>query len=143
MTAPLDPCACKRGFFTLRDCENAATATCDVCRRRVCDDHRAPRVQAVVCVECAAKQAEDEAVPPLPGSSAASPSASSRRDADGPELVGADDAALSTVRYRRRYYDRHGYEPMWWGSHDSYWAGDGFRWYDDGTDDDGGGFGDS
>lgn len=139
MTASLDPCACKRGFFTLRDCENAASGTCDVCRRRVCDAHRAPRVQAVVCVECAARQAEDEAVPPLPGSAGGpAPGATA-----GPEIVGAADAAASTARFRRRYYDRHGYQPMWWGTHDSSWAGDGFRWYDDGTDDDGGGFGDS
>ena len=57
--AGLDTCACKRGFFTLRDCENAATATCDICSRRVCAKHLAPRVGATVCVECAAKQEED------------------------------------------------------------------------------------
>ena len=36
----LDLCSCKRGFFTLRDCANAAVATCTSCSRRIC--HGAP-----------------------------------------------------------------------------------------------------
>ncbi|WP_026912445.1 hypothetical protein [Patulibacter minatonensis] len=141
-TASLDPCACKRGFFTLRDCERAATRTCDVCRRRICDEHRAPRVQATVCVECSARQAEDDAVEPLVRTDGR-PGVGPVNAGEGPQVVAPEDATASTARYRRRYYDRHGYEPMWWGTHDSTWSGDGFRWYDDGTDDDGGGFGDS
>jgi hypothetical protein len=142
--AALDPCACKRGFFTLRDCERTATRTCDVCRRRVCGDHLAPRVQATVCVECSARQDEDAVVEPLVPTPPRSGPGRSTPPVDGPQVVAPEDATASTARYRRRYYDRHGYEPMWWGTHDSTWSGDGFRWYDDGQgDDDGGGFGDS
>ena len=68
----IDQCACKRGFFTLRDCGNAATSTCSICSRRVCDEHLAPRVDTKVCVECAAKQeeqnpAEQTGQPQVPG----------------------------------------------------------------------------
>jgi len=56
----LDMCACKRGFFTLRDCGNPATTSCQLCTRRVCDQHLAPRVDTRVCVECSAKQEEGQ-----------------------------------------------------------------------------------
>lgn len=141
MTTGLDRCACKRGFFTLRDCDRPATTTCDLCSRRVCDEHLAPRVQARVCVECAARQAEEAATPSEPPTGAPVV----HRGGHGPEaVVDPEQATVRTARYRRRYYDDHGYEPMWWASHDSYWAGDGYRWHDDDLDDDdGGGFGDS
>ena len=79
----LDLCACKRGFFTLRDCANPATgdaARC--CSRRICD--AAPRRRAGVCVECAAKRDEDRAL-------------------DEP-LDHAGDPTLGAVRYRTRWY---------------------------------------
>ena len=60
MTDGLDMCSCKRGFFTLRDCGNPATTSCELCTRRVCDEHLAPRVDTRVCVECAAKQDEGQ-----------------------------------------------------------------------------------
>ena len=48
----LDLCACKRGFFTLRDCGKPATTSCQLCTRRVCDEHLAPRVDGgCVCKE--------------------------------------------------------------------------------------------
>jgi hypothetical protein len=56
----LDRCACKRGFFTLRDCGNAATTSCSTCTRRVCTEH----VTDGVCVECAARREEEVAVGP-------------------------------------------------------------------------------
>lgn len=138
MTAGLDPCAGKRGFFTLRDCDRPATATCDLCGRRMCHEHLAPRVDARVCVECAARQAEEAATVDL---RVVEPNRGRGPDA----VLDPTHARARTARYRRRYYDDHGYEPVWWASHDSYWAGDGYRWHeqDDFADDDGGGFGDS
>jgi hypothetical protein len=136
--AGLDNCACKRGFFTLRDCENPAAATCDICSRRVCSKHLAPRVGATVCVECAAKQEEEGVVTPAGGKP------SGKQPADQP-METEEDVTYQAARYRSRYYRSYGYEPMWWGSYDPYWSGYGYRWYDDpyDDDDDGGGFGDS
>jgi len=130
----LDPCACKRGFFTLRDCSNQATTTCSICSRRVCDAHLAPRVDAKVCVECAAKQEEE-------GALAAQPSAAPQ-PALGPTLERLDPTSLA-VRRRTRYYDTYDYSPMWWGTYDPFWDDYDYRWYGDGENDDGGNFGDS
>jgi hypothetical protein len=139
----LDSCACKRGFFTLRDCANPATTTCGICSRRVCDEHLAPRVDAKVCVECAARQAEEgaaggaaaSATPPanFPGAAAA--------QGTGPPLERLDPTSAA-VRWRTRYYRSYDYSPMWWGTYDPYWNDYGYRSYGD-DDDDGGGFGDS
>ena len=52
----IDPCACKRGFFTLRDCGHSASTSCTSCTRRVCDEHLA---EAGLCVECVAKRDEE------------------------------------------------------------------------------------
>jgi hypothetical protein len=112
----LDQCACKRGFFTLRDCANAASTSCSTCSRRVCDDHVA---EPGLCVECAAKRDEEGAFAP------------------------ADDPTRAAVGYRTRWYERRHYSPIWWGTTDPYWATTDYRWYDDDRDDDGGGFSDS
>jgi hypothetical protein len=122
-------CACKRGFFTLRDCANAATRTCGVCGRGVCTEHVAPRVDAVVCVECAARQEEEAAV------SGAAPAVQD-------ELT--DPAQQSTARHRLRHrWYSTGYDPPFWGT----WYGDYYNDYDmrhfDDDDAYEGGFGDS
>ena len=85
----LDLCACKRGFFTLRDCANAASTSCSACSRRICDQHL---TQGAICVECAAKREEDSAL--------------------GPDA----DPTLEAVRYRTSWYRSSGYSPVWWGS---------------------------
>lgn len=123
----LDRCACKRGFYTLRDCGNQATTTCSICSRRVCDEHLAPRVDAKVCVECAARQEEEGSAAPAPAVE------------QGPPLQRLTGTAFS---YRTRYYRSRGYEPIWWATYDPYWDDWGTRYYDD-DDDDGGGFSDS
>ncbi len=116
----IDQCACKRGFFTLRDCGAAATTSCSLCTRRVCDEHLAPRVDTRVCVECAAKQEESTVL--------------------GPDV----DPAREPVRYRTRWYRSYDYAPMWWATSDPYWGDTDYRWFGDGVDDDdGGGFNDS
>ena len=144
-TSGLDQCACKRGFFTLRDCSNAATSTCSICSRRVCDEHLAPRVDTKVCVECAARQAEGGAA------------GAGRRRNSGPAGIPGEtpapraraatlerlDPTSAAVRWRSRYYRSYNYQPMWWGTYDPYWDDYGYRWYGDDNDDDGGGFGDS
>jgi hypothetical protein len=151
----LDTCACKRGFFTLRDCTNPATTSCSICTRRVCDEHLAPRIDSRVCVECAAKQEEgtlgttgpqagQPGAPGVPGQQQA-PGAPGepQMPAHGPQLERLDPTSAA-VRYRSRYYRSYNYEPMWWGSYDPYWNDYDYRWYgDDDDDDDGGGFSDS
>jgi hypothetical protein len=130
----LDTCACKRGFFTLRDCGNPATTTCSICSRRICDEHLAPRVDAKVCAECAAKQEEDAA--------AGAPQPTTPDYGLGPPLERLDPTSFA-LRRRRRYYRNYDYSPMWWGTYDPYWNDYDYRWYGDGGDDDGGSFGDS
>jgi len=141
----LDRCACKRGFFTLRDCENPATTTCSICSRRVCDQHLAPRVDVKVCVECAARQEEEGAtgtttagaIPP-----ATATSGEGAASAFGPPLERLDPTSRA-VRFRTRYYRSRNYSPMWWGTYDPYWDNWAYRSYGDDDDDDGGRFGDS
>jgi hypothetical protein len=112
----LDACACKRGFFTLRDCGNAATTSCSDCTRRICDEHAAT---SSLCVECAARKWER------------------REDEDEPSEV-------IVARQRRHWYAAGDYQPVLWGTYDPYWTDTDPRWYDSGEDDDdGGGFGDS
>jgi hypothetical protein len=120
----LDLCACKRGFFTLRDCASSATATCSECSRRICPEHL---TSAGICVECAAKRDEERDTEP-----------------DRIDLAPTRSAA----RYRRNWYGSSGYEPVYWATYDPYWGDTGYRWYDDpnasdDADDDGGGFDDS
>lgn len=138
----IDQCACKRGFFTLRDCGNAATSTCSICSRRVCDEHLAPRVDTKVCVECAAKQEEGQdpsQQPGVPGQ----PQATQQPEGLGPPLQRLTPTSTAAF-WRARYYRRRDYEPMWWGTYDPFWDDYGYRWYGgDDRDDDGGGFGDS
>jgi hypothetical protein len=147
-TSGLDRCACKRGFFTLRDCENAATTTCSLCSRRVCDEHLAPRIDTKVCVECAARQEEGGtpgaygAVAGAAGPQPGGPGAAAHQPGLGPPLERLDPTE-GAVRWRTRYYRNYGYEPMWWGTYDPYWNDWGYRSYDDDDDDDDGGFGDS
>ncbi len=127
MTAPLgglDLCACKRGFFTLRNCASGAVTSCTTCSRRICEDHMAP---GGICVECAAKRDEDAS--------------------DDPERIDLAPTR-SAARYRRHWYSSSGYEPMYWATYDPYWSDVGYRWYDDPNvsddyDDDGGSFDDS
>ena len=144
----LDLCSCKRGFFTLRDCGNPATTSCELCTRRMCDEHMAARIGARVCVECAAKQEEGQ-----------DPAATAQAAGIGGQPVqpvspgqpqpgvqpGFDDEAEMReypYRYRRQYYSGFGYYPWWWGTSDPYYNDYGYRYFDD-DDDDGGGFADS
>lgn len=116
MSFALDLCACKRGFFTLRDCANSATSSCSECTRRICPEHM---TNAGLCVECAAKRDEDESL--------------------------TEQTTGYAVLSRHRWYRTGGYSPVYWGTSDPYWHDSDYRWYDDpgDNDDDGGGFSDS
>ena len=52
-------CAVRRGFFTLRDCGDLAANTCMVCMRPVCAGHFTMRDGSVLCVECNAREDEE------------------------------------------------------------------------------------
>jgi hypothetical protein len=110
----IDRCACKRGFFTLRDCANAATTSCSQCTRRICEEHLA---QSGACVECAARQDEEAAMGPT-GSAVRSRTRWYRTGGYSPIFWATPDP--------------------YWQSTDYRWYGD-----DSDDDDDGGGFGDS
>src|SRR3954466_12530865 len=97
-------CACKRGFFTLRDCENEATRTCNMCGRGICTDHLAPRVDAVVCVECAARQEEQAATGQTPVAE---------------EIQDPAPPTQAPYRLAPRIFPS-GYDPPFWGT----WYGD-------------------
>jgi hypothetical protein len=114
----LDRCACKRGFFTLRDCANQASTSCMRCTRRICSQHITP---SGICAECAARAQEDTDLGPDP------------------------DPLFGALFARDRWYSSSSYEPMWWATPDPFWSGTDYRWHDSGNydDDDGGGFGDS
>src|SRR3954463_9730876 len=106
----LDVCACKRGFFPPRGCGHPAPPSCQLCTRRVCDDHLAPRVDTRVCVECAAKQEEGQQPGTAqqaqqPGQPAQQPG--QQAAVTGRPAVEDEDAILSRdypYRYRRSYY---------------------------------------
>ena len=121
----IDRCACKRGFYTLRDCGRQATATCSMCSRRICDEHLAPRVDATVCAECAARQEEGHIV-----GGSAPPETSGPFGSYGAAGMGWRQAAsYRGTRHRFGYYQRSGYRPMFWGTYDPYWSSDDYQSY--------------
>lgn len=93
-------CACKRGFFTLRNCEQAAVRNCGACGRPVCQEHLSGRLGMQSCVECAGRQQEDTDYDPdlSPGFN--------------PDWVFSS---------RHHYYTDSDYQPVSWGQGDSYY----------------------
>jgi hypothetical protein len=136
VSSGLDFCACKRGFYTLRDCGKPATTTCSVCSRRVCDEHLAPRIDAKVCVECAAKQREEGTAAPA-GAQAPAPDPSAwatMPSSTGGAFAWGSMATFGSAWWRQRYYG-YGYRPMYWGTYDPYYQPYGYIWYGDDDDD--------
>lgn len=80
-------CMAKRGFLTLRDCENAEERTCANCGRPMCHEHLSARSGYTRCLECAAV------------------------DPDKDQQYDAEWAS----GYRRDYYRRSGYSPILFG----------------------------
>jgi hypothetical protein len=135
----IDLCACKRGFYTLRDCGRPATSACSLCSRRVCDEHLAPRIDTQVCTECAARQEEEGAVQQTAVRQTGDPFGSYEPAGSG----FAREASFRATRFRFGYYQSYRYRPMYWGTYDPYWDSYGYRWYGDDDDEDDGGFDDS
>jgi hypothetical protein len=129
VSSGLDRCACKRGFYTLRDCGKAATTTCAICSRRVCDEHLAGGAGQQVCAECAARREEAAVLQPF----------------GGEPVSWMKRAAIGAAFLRQRHYRTRSYQPMYWGTYDSYYQDYDYRWYgdDDDHDDDDNGFDDS
>jgi hypothetical protein len=53
-------CQLQRGFFSLRNCGQTATQICTGCARSVCTNHLSPQAEFLRCVECVAREAQDD-----------------------------------------------------------------------------------
>jgi hypothetical protein len=108
------PCAVKRGILTLRECGEKAGDTCGVCRRHICQAHATVRGGQMLCLECDARQQQEElAAVGTRGKPAAQEAA--------PEVDTSD--RRWPYRYRERYYASSHYQPFY-AAH--YWD----RYYD-------------
>jgi hypothetical protein len=93
-------CMAKRGFLTLRNCDNPEAQTCETCGRPMCTEHLSARSGYKQCLECASAGVDLDTDPNLDPEWAAS--------------------------YRRDYYRRSGYSPIDFalmGAAGSYWNG--------------------
>jgi hypothetical protein len=92
-------CQCRIGFFTLRDCEHAATATCSKCSRGVCGQHRDRSVPGTtLCLECAAIEEQAGRLPPVAAK------------------TGGSFGGRSFYRRRDDFYRVQGHRPVYWGT---------------------------
>ena len=92
----MDKCMARRGFFSLRDCDDLAAGSCQECGRSVCAIHLSPTSGGTQCLDCSARgtqQNEDE------------------------NTVYHDDDYDSDWAFRTRhsYYTRHSYGPVYAG----------------------------
>jgi hypothetical protein len=78
-------CMARRGFLTLRECENPEARSCDACGRPMCTEHLSARSGFTRCLECAAPAFNE---------------ADENYDSDW------------AYGYRRDYYQRTGYQPI-------------------------------
>ena len=53
-------CQLQRGFFSVRNCGQTATQICTSCSRSVCTDHLSPHAEFLRCVECVARDDQEE-----------------------------------------------------------------------------------
>lgn len=79
-------CMAKRGFLTLRNCDNAEVRNCETCGRPMCNEHLSARSGYKQCLECASATVDSEKDPNF-----------------DPEWA---------YSYRRNYYRRSGYSPI-------------------------------
>jgi hypothetical protein len=93
----MNECACKRGFFSLRDCGEPIVATCTSCGRGVCAAHLSPSSGRSQCLDCHARGTQTETP------STAKPQAATS--------TGDDEWVYG---YRNSYY-RSGYGPIYSG----------------------------
>jgi hypothetical protein len=94
----MSQCQCRIGFFTLRDCAHAATATCGKCGRGVCGQHLDHNVHgATICLECAAIEEQAGRLPPAP------------------PKTGGSFGGRAFFRRRDDFYRVQGHRPVYWG----------------------------
>jgi hypothetical protein len=114
----MSQCAVKRGIITLRDCGAEASDTCTKCARPICQEHTKIRGTEVMCVECFARQVEEESKQQAQGGKGAKPP--SKPVAQGDEW----DDPTWPYSYRHHYYSTYNYHPFYWGSYyDNYYDG--------------------
>jgi len=82
-------CQCKRGFFSLRDCDEPVSKTCEQCGRTVCARHLSAASGYTRCLDCQGREA---------------PVRNRETDYDDDWVYG----------YRNNYY-RSGYGPIYTG----------------------------
>ena len=95
-------CRSKVGLLCLRDCNQPAVGTCEVCGRPICRDHQAFAAGKLTCPECAA----------------------GKKDAK-------DKGQVRWHRRRARYYHGYGYQPYYFGCH-YYYSDHDYRSFDPG-----------
>lgn len=117
----MSACAVKRGIITLRDCGNEATDTCSVCARPICRDHMKLRGTDIFCVECYARQQQQDAAAGAQQKGSTSAKAPKAKAAT-PQYDPEDDTWAYS--YRHYYYSNFFYHPFYTGS---YWN----SYYDD------------
>jgi hypothetical protein len=121
----MNPCLCKTGFFSLRDCSLPAIAQCASCQRAMCHEHSAVESQFTQCRDCWARQHQSS-------------------------TGNGDYGDGWAYNYRHRYYSG-GYAPIYTGHHYHHYYDDyDTRSFDkregesdDGSDNPSAGFGDS
>lgn len=114
----MSQCAVKRGIITLRDCGNEATDVCAKCARPICREHTKLQGTEVLCVECYARQADEQEQQAKGGGA--------RGAKGGPPKPAGDvdewEDRSWPYSYRHYYYSNYNYHPFYWGSYyDSYY----------------------
>ena len=100
----MERCQAKTGFFSLRDCGEAAAKHCATCKRAMCSKHLSSGSGYTRCLDCDARTAEAKG-------------AKGTLPADRP----LTDPGFA-YRYRTRYYGSSGYAPIYFGTlYDSYY----------------------
>jgi hypothetical protein len=107
----MSKCAVKRGIITLRDCGSEAANSCVICSRPMCQEHTRIRGSDLLCVECFAKDAEQQ-------KAAATTSASQKqtRPQQTRQESNWEDESWPYY-YRHHYYTTYHYSPFYSGSY--------------------------
>ena len=95
-------CECKSGFFALRDCDQPVANACPRCHRGVCSHHLSPASGFTECLDCWAREHDEEAPQQPHNNKRMLPPGATPLDEDW------------TYGYRHRYY-RGGYRPIYAG----------------------------
>ncbi|MBS1911771.1 MAG: hypothetical protein JST22_07280 [Bacteroidetes bacterium] len=130
----MSKCAVKRGIVALRDCGNDATDTCTVCSRPICREHTRIRGTQVMCVECYARQEQQDAAAAGSRAGAGAPKAAAKgaKGTDYDENAWQDDSW--PYYYRHAWYTTSFYHPFYNGIYyDTYYDDYDLRAFADST----------